>query len=114
MDFWRKKNKSQKLFPPLREHAIVKELAAKQAHPGFRHPGSRAVGTECGGIHARASKLNQMDKDNEIPFAIRPYESSDFEVKKENLGVKSFTAGLQLVGLKVSLIYVWVLSNQCV
>jgi hypothetical protein len=52
-----------------------------------------------------------MDKDNEILFAIRPYESSEFEVKMENLGLKSFTTGLQLVGSKLT--YVCVLSNQC-
>ena len=55
-----------------------------------------------------------MDEDNEITFAIRPYESSEFEVKKENLGLKSFTTGLKLVGFFEAHLCVCIKQSDCV
>ena len=54
------------------------------------------MGTECGGIDARASKTGWIK----------------IEIMKENFGLKPFTTGLQLVGSK--LICVCIKQSVCV
>ena len=96
MDFWRFEKKQITNIIPAPRTCHSERACSKQAHLGFRHPGSRAVGTECGGIDARASKTGWIK----------------IEIMKENLGLKPFTTGLQLVGSK--LICVCIKQSVCV